>query len=501
MPSLSRIFRKVIEICAYALSGVLICLVVAAVWYLESRPDLEIWHTADLDMEFTVERRDDPAGPVNTFEAYQALEQQLFDQLDQLVIRASESAPQSRINRFHRNSLASPGRWPQNWNRSFELPADSAKAGVLLLHGMSDSPYSLRALAQQVNQLGAWALALRVPGHGTAPSGLAKTTWQDMSAAVQIAAEHLRNKIGNAPLYIVGYSNGGALALEYALRALDDHNLPKASGLVLISPQVGLTPLAAFAVLQEKLGHLLVLEKLAWNAILLEYDPFKYGSFALNAAIQAWELTSRNQKTIQHKASTGGLAELPPILAFQSTVDATISAPALVDSLFSHLGSSQPHEMVLFDINRETEVENILSKDPGGWFNPLLEQQSLEFAVSLVANEDEDTRAVVVRYKAAGQSNMVPCKLDMQWPDDVYSLSHVALAIAEDDSLYGSGEALSPGLKLGDLILRGERDTLRISASEILRQRWNPFYDYLSARAHTFMGLLTPSDGICDPGK
>ena len=52
------------------------------------------------------------------------------------------------------------------------------------MHGMSDSPYSLRALGQRFHREGYHVVGLRLPGHGTVPSGLLKTTWKDMAAAV-----------------------------------------------------------------------------------------------------------------------------------------------------------------------------------------------------------------------------------------------------------------------------------------------------------------------------
>ena len=58
------------------------------------------------------------------------------------------------------------------------------------------------------------------------------------------------------------------------------------------------------------------------------------------------------------------------------------------------------------------------------------------------------------------------------------------------DPLYGRrpGEG-NPGVSLGKLALYGERGLLRIPASDMLRQRWNPFYPYLERRVHDFMGL------------
>jgi len=58
------------------------------------------------------------------------------------------------------------------------------------------------------------------------------------------------------------------------------------------------------------------------------------------------------------------------------------------------------------------------------------------------------------------------------------------------DPLYGGPEAgKSPGIRLGNLELRGERGVLRIAAADMLRIRWNPFYPYLEQRTLDFMRL------------
>ena len=154
----------------------LVVLVTAFVVLLESRPDLEVWHTAELDAEFTAD------AAVESFEDYLALEERLFAQLDTRVYGEIGAEGRSQINRFHRGSLSDPARWPTDWNRSFELAVRPPLACVLLLHGLSDSPYSMRSLGQRLHAEGAWVLGLRVPGHGTAPSGLVRVHWRDMAA-------------------------------------------------------------------------------------------------------------------------------------------------------------------------------------------------------------------------------------------------------------------------------------------------------------------------------
>src|SRR5210317_1236999 len=330
--------KKIIRAAIYLMVGGLLALLTVFILYLEKRPDLNIWHEAELDAAFTTKSQ------VTDFRQYLELEEKLFQQLEERVYARVAPKDRHNLNRFNHGSMSDPTRWPRNWNRTFELTRESPKAGVLLLHGMSDSPYSLRNIGLSLHEAGATVIGLRVPGHGTAPSGLVEMHWQDMTAAVRLAMRHLQKQVNDQPLYIIGYSNGSALAVHYALSTLDNEQLPKSDGLILVSPAIGVTKLAAFAVWQARLGHLLGLDKLAWNSIGLEYDPFKYNSFAINAGNQVYQLTSKIPNLLTKNKDR--LFQLPPILAFQSVVDTTVSTSALITGLFDKLPAGG-HELVL----------------------------------------------------------------------------------------------------------------------------------------------------------
>lgn len=484
----TTLLKRIVKALSYGTVGALLVLIVVFVIYLDSRPDLGPWHQADLDEEFTAE------SGTNSFTAYMQLEQRLFEQLQREVYAHTGSARQNMVNRYFSGSLADPGRWPRNWNRSFELTADTPRAGILLLHGLSDSPYSMRALATALHSRQAHVLGLRLPGHGTAPSGLVEASWEDMAAAVRIAMHHLEEQVGDRPLYIIGYSNGGALALHYILDALDDLTLPKSSGIALLSPSIGVAKIATLAVWQARLGHLLGLEKLAWSDILPEVEPFKYGSFAVNAGDLVFRLTSRIQTMIDTTQRSNRLSELPPIMAFQSSVDATVSARAVVERLFRRLPPGK-HELVMFDINRQRVVEELLTSDIKVDIQALLNDASLPFTFSFVTNSDDSTSATMILHKREGRSEIERLPLQPGWPVEIYSLSHVALPFPPDDPLYGGSESKpSPGIKLGNLALRGERGVIGVPASTMLRQRWNPFYAYIEERILELTGLAAVAD-------
>jgi alpha-beta hydrolase superfamily lysophospholipase len=501
MKKLLRAGRGITRFVLSGLLGALLVVIVAGVITLNNRPDLSVWHTTVLDAEFNRE------SGLDSFDAYLELEDRLFRQLDEEIYQRVEVKDQRAINRYSSGSLADPARWPVNWNRSFVLAEDSPRVGVLLLHGMSDSPYSLRSIGQFLHERGAYVIGLRIPGHGQAPSGLLDMEWEDMAAAVRLAMGELQARSAGMPMFIVGYSNGGALAVNYALDSLTDESLAKVSGLVLLSPEIGISKMAALAKWQERLGHFLGLEKLAWNSLLPEYDPWKYGSFALNAGKQAYRITSEIQRQITAAAKTGKLDRMPSILAFQSVVDSTITAPALVNNLFDRLpanlsrnaaGEQVHHELVLFDINRWTEIGPLLNENPSAWIDPMLQSTQNHYWLTLLSNQSRDNQRLVAASRKPGSADVETCDTGLSWPMGVYSLSHVALPIPPNDPVYG-GELAdgSPGIELGNIALRGEKGILQVPAVDQLRLRYNPFHSYIEFRMLVFMGFEPDNDMLC----
>jgi alpha-beta hydrolase superfamily lysophospholipase len=471
-----NLINKIIQRLLYLLMGGFISLFTVAVIYLNQQPELKVWHTVKLDAEFSV------STPVRNFADYLALEERLFAQLKERVYKQVKPEDQLSINRYHHDSVSDPERWSPNWNRSFELSVKEPVAGVLLLHGMSDSPYSLHNLGARLHTEGAHVVGLRIPGHGTAPSGLVEVRWQDMAAAVELAVKHLHEQVGDRPIYIVGYSNGGALALYYALSVIEDPTLPPVKKLVLISPEIGVTKMAALAIWQERIGHWLGLKNLVWNSVLMEYDPFKYNSFAVNAGNQAYLLTNENRLRLNTMAEAGKLDQFPSILAFQSVLDATVSVSALVNELFEQL-PDRSHELVLFDVNRIDVVEYMLKLDPNKHIKALSENPTNRFVLSLVTNRNNKSNQMIVRTWKPGHDVPSQTDINLTWPKKIFSLGHIALPFPEQDPLYGAGQQKdSPGIQLGNFAMWGETGMIQIPASDMLRIHWNPFYPYLEQR-------------------
>ncbi|MFO1152085.1 MAG: alpha/beta hydrolase [Rhodospirillales bacterium] len=489
MSYLAAMIRRVILFVVCVALGIFAGAMILYV-HLSRSDHLFPWHTEMLTAEFTAKSSD-----VRTFADYQRLEDRLFQQLDEKVYAQTATGPEQALVRYSRGSAADPNRREPDWNRSYELPATAPRGGVLLLHGMSDSPYSLRAIGKALNEHGYWVLGLRMPGHGTAPSGMLTVTWEDMSAAVRLGMRHLASKVGNAPIHMLGYSTGAPLAVDYALSALDDPALPAPSRLVLLSPAIGISRAAALARWMDWLGKLPGLETLAWTQLVPEFDPFKYNSFTSNAGYQVHRMTRSIVERIEQRASSRALAGFPSTLVFLSAVDATVSTEAVVDNLLKHLPPGSG-ELMLFDLNRRDASSTVIVTDPGPLTARLMASDKLPFGLTLLANEAPHSGRVVSRHKPALSTEASVEPLDLAWPGGIISLSHIALPFPPDDPLYGQTRPEGSDLVfLGQIAVQGERGLLLFPADWLLRLRYNPFFLFLESQTIAWLDMAnaTPS--------
>jgi carboxylesterase len=86
---------------------------------------------------------------------------------------------------------------------------------VLVLHGFSGSPRSMRPWAEHLASHGFRVDLPRLPGHGTSWRELNVTGWQDWYAAAERSLLRLADATGR-PVGVGGLSMGGALALRLA---------------------------------------------------------------------------------------------------------------------------------------------------------------------------------------------------------------------------------------------------------------------------------------------
>jgi len=396
----------------------------------------------------------------------------------------------NQVYRYTRDSLSDPKRWEKAWNRSFELPVKDPKMGVLLLHGMSDSPYSLHTQAEYLQKQGVWVVAMRMPGHGTIPSGLREIKWKDMAAAVKIGMDRLTQKLGDKPLHIMGYSTGAPLALNYTLSALEDSTFTVPTSLIFYSPAIGVSKAAPLAIWQSRIGHLFGLPKLEWNSINPEYDPFKYGSFAVNAGDQVYRVCNEVQKKLDHYlANTKTTKPFPPVLSFASIIDSTVNVSDTVHKLYNRLPDGN-HSLVLFDINNIFNSNHLVKPNVKTTIEKLRNSPANPHYTFDFITDMNGTDGNIMQIRTPKTNHKITEILPLSWPNEIYSLSHLAMPISKNDPLYGDVNApRSPGIRLGYLAMYGETSVLETSAASLLRQRWNPFHEYTKQRVLEFMGL------------
>jgi alpha-beta hydrolase superfamily lysophospholipase len=245
---------------------------------------------------------------------YLAAEATIFDDVQREVSRKLEAGDRVPANRYFDGSPVYPAHFAQDFNRSFVLEPNGKPVGaVVLLHGLTDSPYSQRHIARFYRDRGFVAIVPRLPAHGTVPAALTDVEWEDWLAATRLAVREARRRTEpSAPLHLVGFSNGGALALMYALDSIGDEKLSRPDRLVLISPMVGITRFARFAGLAGLPAILPAFAKAAWLGIVPEFNPFKYNSFPVNGARQSYRLTQALQERIARYAREGNATSGQP---------------------------------------------------------------------------------------------------------------------------------------------------------------------------------------------
>ena len=105
------------------------------------------------------------------------------------------------------------------------------RIGVLLSHGFTGSPASMRPWGEHLAAQGYGVAVPLLPGHGTTWQDLNRHTWADWSAALDEAFVALRDQ--HDAVVVGGLSMGGALALRLAADRPDE-----LAGLMLVNPAV-----------------------------------------------------------------------------------------------------------------------------------------------------------------------------------------------------------------------------------------------------------------------
>jgi carboxylesterase len=207
---------------------------------------------------------------------------------------------------------------------------DGGPTGVLLCHGFTGSPQSLRSLAQRFADAGFSVRLPRLPGHGTTWQAMNRTRWDDWYATVRGELADLCRRCER--VVVGGLSMGGALATRLAQRQPAD-----VAGLVLVNPGFALADprLAALPVLKTVLpsvpGPAGDIARPGVHEVAYDRAPLR----ALHSYLRALRDTVRDLPAVTQ-----------PVLLLRSAVDHVVP-PKSSDLLLSRISSKDVTTIVL----------------------------------------------------------------------------------------------------------------------------------------------------------
>ena len=380
-----------------------------------------------------------------------------------------------RLSKFNRESENSPYVDNENLNCSFELyPKGDIKGGVLMIHGLTDSPYSQRELANIFVEKGYYVLAIRLPGHGTVAGELVDVKWESWLSAVKFGAKMVNEKIeniDNSKFIISGYSLGGTLSLAYFLESLENKELKKTDKLYWIVPAMQISEFAKYGHLNKYLSWIEKYNKFKWLDIEPEYDPFKTNSFPKNAGKQLSDLIEYNNKLLKKIEAKN--IKTPEIYTFSLLKDGTVyenRAYSILNEFKNRSGATY-----IFDVNRyydEIMSDTIRNFDIKRFAKEHKIEKDLYFISNYRSKKNDDIRV----YKVYNRENKNELevdevkKLDSYWGKGNFALSHVGISNSPENSFYGKNSFL------GGSSLKGEKGVYTIGTYDMMRLRYNPFF-------------------------
>ncbi|WP_166421132.1 alpha/beta fold hydrolase [Pseudoalteromonas sp. Z1A8] len=209
----------------------------------------------------------------------------------------------------------------------FELTYPNSNKVALLIHGLTDSPFTYHDLAQVYYQQGYTVRTILLPGHGSAASALLNVEVSQWQQAIKYGVE--RSVQDFDEVILAGYSTGAALLIDYATKQTVS---PKIKALMLYSP--GSEPHNKYGWIAKWIDAIPFVNWIDKDA---DVDFAKYESFPLNAAAASYDAMSL--------ASISSLNKRPalklPIFSVLSDIDTTIDTRTTLKLLSTlHQGNS-----------------------------------------------------------------------------------------------------------------------------------------------------------------
>jgi carboxylesterase len=183
--------------------------------------------------------------------------------------------------------------------------ANGGPVGVLLSHGLTGSPASMRPWAEFLAAHDYTVRVPRLPGHGTTWQQLNRTRWHDWYAEAESALDELRSRCDQ--VVVAGLSMGGCLALRLAEQRSRD-----VDAVVLVNPAVASAnrQLRAVPVLKWLLASRPGIGNDIKKCGVEEHCYSRLPLKALHAMMQMWRVTREDLPKVTQ-----------PLLMFRSAED------------------------------------------------------------------------------------------------------------------------------------------------------------------------------------
>ncbi|MGI8888620.1 MAG: alpha/beta hydrolase [Nocardioidaceae bacterium] len=210
----------------------------------------------------------------------------------------------------------------------FHASGDST--GVLLVHGFTGSPVSMRPWAEHLAAAGFTVSLPRLPGHGSTWQDLNRTRWQDWYAEVCRALDELMATCDE--VMVAGLSMGGCLALRLA-----EKRPAEVAGLILVNPSI--------ASLDRRLLAVPVLKHVRGSVKGIGNDTKKPG--VEESGYGCTPLKALDSLRSLWRVTRGDLVQVTaPLLVFRSAVDHVVQ-PVSAQLITQLVSSSDVTERVL----------------------------------------------------------------------------------------------------------------------------------------------------------
>lgn len=217
---------------------------------------------------------------------------------------------------------------------------DGRRVGVLLSHGFTGSPASMRPWGEHLAELGYAVSVPLLPGHGTRWEDLNTTGWEEWTAALEEAYADLAASCDR--VVVGGLSMGGALALWLASRH------PEIAGVMLVNPAVAST--------NRQLLALPVLKHLVPSLAAIGDDIKKEG--VSEGAYDRTPLRALASFVGSWKPLRAALPEVrQPLLLFRAVEDHVVD-PSSARIILSGVGSQDAVEVLLTDSYHVATLDN-----------------------------------------------------------------------------------------------------------------------------------------------